>query len=228
MNIPMTSAPFSHRMLKEKNFTRILSKLSGHLAHERQELLKETDGLRKNLDHIRDIVTMQQSYASVSGVIESQALSGLVEDALAFNSGALEQHGIEVVRDYADIPDIPIDKHRVLQILNNLVRNAIWALVEGGGDRKRLQLQIRETVLKTIEISVSDNGLGIPPEGLTQVFQHGYTTKKLGHGFGLHSGALAAQDMGGSLTAHSDGFGEGAIFTLELPFDSTTTMKQAA
>ena len=69
-----------------------------------------------------------------------------------------------------------------------------------------------------IRISVMDNGVGISPENLTRIFSHGFTTRKGGHGFGLHSGALAAREMGGSLTAHSDGPGRGATFTLELPW----------
>jgi len=64
---------------------------------------------------------------------------------------------------------------------------------------------------------VRDNGMGIPPENLTRIFVHGFTTRKEGHGFGLHSGALAAREMGGSLSVHSDGPGKGATFTLELP-----------
>jgi len=71
--------------------------------------------------------------------------------------------------------------------------------------------------------SVVDNGVGIPPENLARIFQHGFTTRKDRHGFALHSGALAAQEMGGSLTPHSDGRGQGATFTLELPTDTTTT-----
>src|SRR5438093_622968 len=71
-----------------------------------------------------------------------------------------------------------------------------------------------------IRISVTDNGVGIPPENLTRIFAHGFTTKKNGHGFGLHSGALAAKEMGGSLSVHSLGLRRGATFTLELPIAS--------
>ena len=74
-----------------------------------------------------------------------------------------------------------------------------------------------------IKIAVIDNGIGIPPENLTRIFNHGFTTRKDGHGFGLHSGALAAREMGGSLTAHSDGPGQGATFTLELPLPDRET-----
>lgn len=69
-----------------------------------------------------------------------------------------------------------------------------------------------------VRISVRDNGVGIPGANLNKIFNHGFTTrKKNGHGFGLHSGALAAREMGGQLTARSDGPGAGATFTLELP-----------
>jgi signal transduction histidine kinase len=68
-----------------------------------------------------------------------------------------------------------------------------------------------------VSIIVRDNGIGIPPENLIKIFNHGFTTKRDGHGFGLHSGANAAKEMGGSLTAESNGPGLGATFTLELP-----------
>ncbi len=71
-----------------------------------------------------------------------------------------------------------------------------------------------------VKISVIDNGVGIPPENLERIFAHGFTTKKYGHGFGLHGSVLAAKEMGGTLTAHSDGPGMGATFTLELPCQS--------
>jgi signal transduction histidine kinase len=59
--------------------------------------------------------------------------------------------------------------------------------------------------------------VGIPAENLTRIFNHGFTTRKDRHGFGLHSGALAAAQLGGSLTVRSDGLGRGAAFILELP-----------
>lgn len=52
---------------------------------------------------------------------------------------------------------------------------------------------------------------------MIKIFSHGFTTKRDGYGFGLHSGANAAKEMGGSLTAQSEGVGQGATFTLELP-----------
>ena len=68
-----------------------------------------------------------------------------------------------------------------------------------------------------MKISYIDNGIGIPADNLTRIFGHGFTTRKEGHGFGLHSGALAAKELGGALTVESDGPGKGATFTLEFP-----------
>ena len=119
----------------------------------------------------------------------------------------------------------PIAPHcnspRVLQILVNLVRNANYACDESGRNDKRMT--VRVTVgAGQVQIAVIDNGVGIPAENLTRIFNHGFTTRKDGHGFGLHSGALAAQELGGSLSADSKGVGQGAMFTLELPINLAT------
>jgi signal transduction histidine kinase len=85
------------------------------------------------------------------------------------------------------------------------------------GAPRRMVIRIAPAGTDRTRITVTDNGVGIPPENMARIFNHGFTTKKDGHGFGLHSGANAAKEMGGSLTAHSDGPGKGATFTLELP-----------
>jgi C4-dicarboxylate-specific signal transduction histidine kinase len=160
---------------------------------------------------------MQQSYARISGVTEPVKVTDLVEDALRLNAGAFQRHEVEVVRDFAPgAPDITTEKHKVLQILVNLVRNAKYACDESGRADKRMTVRVTHGQGR-VRIQVADNGVGIPPENLTRIFNHGFTTKKDGHGFGLHSGANAAKELGGSLVAHSDGQGRGATFTLELP-----------
>jgi signal transduction histidine kinase len=194
-----------------------LRSLADHLDAEQNETLKELKSLAANIDHIKEIIAMQQSYARVLGVVESLPVVDLVEDALRLNAGAMERHQVKVVREYFTVPPILVDKHKVLQILVNLIRNAKYALDDGGHADKRLVLQVGLNGNDTVKISVIDNGIGIPPENLTRIFEHGFTTRKEGHGFGLHNGALAAKELGGKLTAHSDGPGRGATFTLELP-----------
>ena len=194
-----------------------VSTLAEHLTEEHTEMLKELESLTKNIEHIKDIVAMQQSYAKVSGMVEFLPMAELVEDALQFNAAAFARHGVQVVRDFKEVPPVAVDKHKVLQVLVNLMHNAKYAMDEAGQPEKRLVLSIGMNGNDRVKIAVKDNGVGIKPENLTRIFSHGFTTKKNGHGFGLHSGALAAKEMGGSLTAHSDGPGRGATFTLELP-----------
>lgn len=194
-----------------------LNKLAEVVTAEQQSMLEELTQLTKSVDHLKDIVATQQSYAGASNVFEPVLISDLVEDAVRMSAGSLSRHQVTVVKELADVPPVRLDKHRVLQILINLISNAKHAM-EGGPDRPhQITLRLHRGQGDTVQLQVVDNGEGIPPENLTRIFVHGFTTRQGGHGFGLHSCILAAREMGGSLTAHSEGPGQGAIFTLELP-----------
>src|SRR5205823_618022 len=178
-------------------------------------------------EHIKEVVAMQQSYAKVSGVFENLQAHRLVEDAIAMNIGAFERHGVEVERRFSAVPAIRVDRHKLLQILINLIRNAKYALDDVERIDKKIVISISAPNERCIQIVVSDNGIGISPENLTRIFAHGFTTREGGHGFGLHSGAIAARSMGGSITVASPGIGQGASFTLELPIASTACVEGA-
>jgi len=193
-----------------------LAELAEHLEGERRTTVRELDSLRANIDHVKEIVAMQQSYTKVSGLKERVDVVDLVEDSLRMNSGALSRHGVELERDFSAVPELELEKHKVLQILVNLVRNAKYACDESGRPDKRVTLRVTNGNDR-VRVSVIDNGVGIPPENLNRIFNHGFTTRELGHGFGLHSGALAARELGGSLTVQSAGVGLGAAFHLDLP-----------
>jgi signal transduction histidine kinase len=209
-------ATFLTRDPRGKQLPDYLARLSEHLLADQAATIGELDSLRSNIEHIKEIVTMQQSYAKVSGVKEMVNLADLVADSLQMNAGSFQRHGVEVIREIDAVPPINVEKHKILQILVNLVRNAKDACDESGRLDKRLIIRVTGDN-DCVKISVGDNGVGIAPENLTRIFSHGFTTKKNGHGFGLHSGALAAQEMGGALTVHSAGPGQGATFTLQLP-----------
>lgn len=198
-----------------------LGSLARHLVEEQHAVLFELEMLSANIEHIKEIVAMQQSYARICGVLENLSAASLVEDAIRFNAGALERHGVTLVREFNDAPSLTVDKHKVLLILVNLIRNAKYALDERGAEAKKITLRIDCPGDGYLQISVCDDGIGIPAENLTRIFAHGFTTRAEGHGFGLHSAALAAAEMGGSLTVQSDGLGGGAIFTLSLPLQTT-------
>lgn len=203
---------------KGKLLPEYLGSVSDQLATEQAEILEEVTLLTQNIDHIKEIVAMQQSYAKVSGAFEHLQPEELVEDALRMNAAAFERHRIEVSREYSDpLPRVNVDRHKVLQILINVLRNAKYALDTGNPDNKRLVVRVEPTADGRVAIRVRDNGMGISAENLSRIFGHGFTTKRDGHGFGLHSGANAAREMGGRLFAESDGLGQGACFTLELP-----------
>jgi C4-dicarboxylate-specific signal transduction histidine kinase len=199
-----------------KHLSAYLAQLSEHLKLNQDTTLQELYALRKNIDHIKDIVAMQQSYAKLVGAPETVAVASLVEDSLRMNAGAFSRHGVSLLRQFEDVPTIVVDKHKVLQILINLFRNAKYACEASGRFDKQVIVRIANDA-RGVQIAVTDNGVGIRPEHMAQIFSHGFTTKKDGHGFGLHSGAVAARELGGALRGDSAGPDQGATFTLDLP-----------
>jgi signal transduction histidine kinase len=193
-----------------------LSALSDALSAERESVLGELGELAKSLDHVKEIVGMQQRYAGVSTVVEPVDVRQVVEDAIRMNDAGFSRHHVKLVREFVDLPQVQLDKHKVLQILMNLLSNAKYATDAADTSEKVVEVRV-DAAGERLRIAVSDNGVGIPEENLGRLFTHGFTTKKNGHGFGLHSSIMAARDMRGTLTAHSDGPGKGATFTLELP-----------
>ncbi|BCQ69487.1 hypothetical protein PEQA60_34770 [Pseudomonas sp. Eqa60] len=197
-----------------------LNQLVEAIATEQQGMGEELAQLARSVDHIKEIVATQQSYAGASRLIEPLRVAELIEDALRMNSGALARHQVTVVKDYGPLPPVMGDKHRMLLILINLISNAKYAMSNLDDHSRTLTLSASVLDGQTLSISVKDEGEGIPAENLTRIFSHGFTTRKDGHGFGLHSCALAAMEMGGQLNVHSDGPGLGATFTLDIPLIS--------
>jgi signal transduction histidine kinase len=209
-----------------KRVPEYLATLGEQLASDQRMALEELSSLRENLEHIKETVAMQQKFAKLCGVTEVVAVADLVEDSLRLNAGAFTRHGVALRREFAEVPAITVDRHKVLQILINLIRNAKYACDESGREDKLLILRI-ENVERGVRISVIDNGVGISPENMARLFNHGFTTRESGHGFGLHSAAIAAQELGGSLRADSQGVGRGATFALELPLAMADAVRAA-
>ncbi|MCD9113831.1 ATP-binding protein [Pseudomonas bijieensis] len=205
---------------KGKMLPGYLLKLAEVVATEQQSIIGELDQLTKGIDHIKTIVAAQQSYAVAVSIVETVPVPELIDDALRMSAGSLARQEVAVVKDIDDLPLLALDRHRVLLILVNLIRNAKQAL-NGVIDRSpSITFSASLVDGPALRITVADNGNGIAPEHLARIFSHGFTTRKDGHGFGLHSCALAAQEMGGSLTVRSDGAGQGATFILDIPIDA--------
>lgn len=201
---------------KGRHIPAALEGLSQEWARQQRSLAEELGSLRANVDHIKQIVAAQQGYAKGPGAVEAVDVADLVEQAVSMKQASFDEHGVRVVREFGGIPPVNAEKHRVLQILVNLVGNAGHACAEQGGSGRFITVRTAQSG-ERVTFTVSDNGSGIAPENLTRIFAHGFTTRPGGHGFGLHSGALAAAELGGSLRASSDGPGRGATFVLELP-----------
>jgi signal transduction histidine kinase len=215
---------------KGKRLLPYLGKLGDHFRSERDSLLTELESLSSHVGHIKQIVATQQSYAKVSGLVESVQLADLVEDAIRIVEPGMTRHHVRVERDFESLPPVAVEKHNIMQILLNLLRNAKQA-VSGEGivvPVARVRIRLRRFKEDWVSLAVEDNGVGLPPENLTRIFGHGFTTKADGHGFGLHSCALAAKQMGGSLRAESDGPDRGATFTLELPLKKLGELRKRA
>ena len=192
--------------------------LSEQLLHEHDAVLREMSSLSEGVDHLKSIVTMQQRSARSAGTVEEVVVPQLIDEALRLQANSLERLGIRIERDYADVPSIVVDRHNLLQILINLLSNAQQALLAVEREDKRLSIRVRPFPERgELLIEVADNGMGIAPENMPRMFTQGFTTKKSGHGFGLHISARAATKMKGQLSVSSPGPGQGATFTLRLP-----------
>jgi signal transduction histidine kinase len=209
---------FISRDARGKLLPAYLNQLAEAIAAEQQSIVEELEQLTKSVGHIKEIVATQQSYAGASSMLEPVRLADLLEDALRIHAEALSRQRISVIKAFATTPPLLLDKHRLLLILVNLISNAKDALSAPTNPSPTLTLSVGLLDEGNLRICVQDDGEGIAADNLTRIFAHGFTTRKNGHGFGLHSCALAAMEMGGSLTAHSEGPGRGATFSLELPF----------
>jgi PAS domain S-box-containing protein len=208
-----------------KKIPAFLANLSKELVDEQQRCLEALEALTKHVQHVGDIIQLQQSHSKTKGIVEPTSIEELVEDTLKINAEMITRNKVQVKREITHLPTLLLDRHKVLQILTNLISNAIYALSQSNNDNKILKIQVKELKSGSLRIDVCDNGIGIPKENLTRIFEHGFTTKKTGHGFGLHSTALSVNELNGSIKVHSDGPGKGAVFTVELPFKTQEAKK---
>lgn len=200
-----------------KRVPELIEMIAAKLFGERDKLLTEIQGLRNNIEHICEIVSMQQQYTQKSGIEEHVQLLDTINDAVEMSVDSKAGDRIEVVRELEPLPIMLLDRHLAMQILVNLLRNARHAVRDS--QRSDPCITVRATTCEgLVTVVIEDNGVGIDPVFFERLFQQGFTTKKGGHGYGLHSSANAAKALGGTLSAMSAGNGLGARFVLELPF----------
>ncbi len=197
------------------------------LESEQQVLEREIQTLMSCVEHVKEIIMMQQSYARMGGKAEPLDLASLVEDALNITHTSLVRHGVAVQRHFQPVPLIIAEKNKVVTILVNLLRNAKRAVQDTGRVEREITITIAQNSEEMIECHVQDNGSGISDTNLQKLFSFGFTTRADGHGFGLHSSVNTAREMGGGLAASSPGEGKGATFILSLPAVATSSSSSA-
>ncbi|WP_229422173.1 DAHL domain-containing protein [Massilia aquatica] len=209
-----------------------LASLAGAIGAERRTLLEELGSMVRWLEHVKEIVATQQSYAGASCLVELCRPAELIGEAIGMSAAALAHAQVALDTDFEELPAALLDRHRVLQILLNLLSNARQAMAAPPPPpqpgRVAIAVRLGAAGARALRIEVADHGTGIAAADLTRIFAHGFTTRKDGHGFGLHSCALAAREMGGRLSVHSAGPGCGATFTLVLPTDGQALPEEAS
>jgi NO-binding membrane sensor protein with MHYT domain/signal transduction histidine kinase len=199
-----------------------LTQLGEHLSEENRSLLAEAEAITAHVGHIRNIVAAQQANARRGGVTEPLDVAELLDSAVAIHFAMTVD--VTIQRDYEPVPVVTLDRHKLLQILGNLLSNARDALKERENALRMITLGIHARTPGWFVIEIQDSGIGIAPEALNRLFEFGFTTKKDGHGFGLHTSAILAKELGGHLVGHSEGVAQGALFTLRLPMQAASEM----
>jgi PAS domain S-box-containing protein len=214
---------------KGRQLPTYLAKLSEAIERERSTAMDELQSMENGIERINAILSAQQSHARVAGVDEALKLSELIDDAIGFERSLCEMARVTVRREYAAMPLVRVDRQRLLEIVMNLLINAREAVTDpAAGGRRNIAVTTRLVDGGYFAIEVHDSGIGIAPENLVKIFNQGFTTKPTGTGFGLHGCSCAAIELGGRLSAESDGPGKGAAFILTLPMERSADAPRGA
>lgn len=211
---------------KGAHFGPFLCELSRSMRADQEAMQAELATLNGGLEHIRRLVASQQAYAGRSGLREPTRLQQELEHAVEISQRATEGlPPVAIEYDCEPLGAIRLDRHKLMEILVNVLKNAREALSTHEGERRvriRLHTQHGPDGDPRAVIEIADSGPGVAQENLARVFLHGFTTKSGGHGFGLHSAANAATELGGDLDVRSPGELGGATFVLELPAEAVS------
>ncbi|MGD0812481.1 MAG: two-component regulator propeller domain-containing protein, partial [Verrucomicrobiota bacterium] len=139
---PTDLADFLTHDDKGKQLHAFLGGLNGHLATERTAVLEELRSLTANIEHIKEIVAMQQANAHRFGVTETAQAADLMESALKMNEAAYNRHNVKLIREFEEVPPILVDKHKILQILINLLQNAKRACSQSTQPERKVTVRI--------------------------------------------------------------------------------------
>jgi NO-binding membrane sensor protein with MHYT domain len=185
---------------------------------EQAEMTEEMERVLSNLQHIKEIITVQQGLSKSANLEQVVDLDALMDEAFLITGFDPGRHNIKVVKNYDKLKPLLVNKIKLVQVLVNLFHNAKDSLAVTNKLEKILTIEYGALKNSNFYIKVTDNGVGISAKNLNNIFMHGFSTKEGGHGFGLHASAIAIKNMGGSMKVESEGEGMGATFTIILPY----------
>ncbi|HAU0816917.1 TPA: GHKL domain-containing protein [Legionella pneumophila] len=201
-----------------------INELAQCWSNEYELQLSELKDISKNVELIKNIISTQQDVIKVDNLEQIISINDLIDETVLLSGIHLKEE-ITVKKEYGDIKPITIDKIKLFQVLGNLIANAKDALLESSNPNKTLIIKTGLINKDKIEIQISENGIGISKDNLNKIFIFGFTTKKSGHGFGLHASALAINELGGEIRANSEGPEKGSTFTIYLPYRKASLLK---
>lgn len=201
---------------KGKKLLHYYLKIGEAINAEHEVLLTHIKRASNKIDVVKDIVVAQQTYASHLSLSEKLNLADIIEDALIIQGSSIEKYGVNLIKKFKRTPRVLVQKSKVIHIFINLINNARDALLKNEIDKREIVIEV-DHIEKKVIVRFSDNGMGIKKEKLVNIFNYGYTTKKHGHGFGLHSCANYMTEMNGLIKVESEGDGCGTVFVLEFP-----------
>lgn len=201
--------------------------LTGALQKEQGENLIELQRLQETIRHIRDAIASQQSHARKSDFRQRVDLRALLNETLLVNEALQKQCNITVTINMPELPLLELNRSRVAQVLVNLEKNALLSMQSVPGRSHELTLNVAVPEPNTLQIEVRDTGTGFTPEIHERLFGQGFTTRKEGTGLGLHYCVNVIREMGGDITAFSEGPGTGATFRITIPRAIPTTLQSS-
>jgi len=190
------------------------------LKSDQSKITSEILELKDRINLIDEIIQNLQDHArnNFDTVLELKSdLTDLVETALKIETSRIIKYNIQVIKNYASLDPYLVQRTKLIHILVNIIKNAIEAMENTPSDERVLTLDLLLDQEERPVIKIKDTGHGISPETVTKLFTYRFTTKKNGHGFGLHTCANYLTEIGGSISVDSEGVGKGATFTIVLP-----------
>lgn len=207
--------------LSDPTLARYYEEVGRVLKTEHDTIQSEMDQLSRNMDLAKGTIRELQAYAKGRPLVEEVCLADLIEEVLEIEAPELKTNGIEVIKNIDASVVVQTQKGKVSHVILNVVKNAREALMESPHPRK-LWIDLRDSGHGSVQLKVSDSGIGIEQENMRSLFQFGYTTKPQGNGFGLHASVNTMYEVGGTIEASSDGLGKGATFLLRIPTQMPT------